>query len=113
MDQSAARLSSVEYQGELTIISRPWHIFKEAGSQIIADYDLLTKHRSSAVIDDEHTVVYNQDNIFLEEGVQIKAAILNAENGPIYLGKNSSIEELISFFIIKFFSIEKIIRPPK
>ena len=86
-------LPTSEYAGELTIISRPWHIFKEAGSQIREDYRLLTQNRQSAPIDDKHTTVYNAENIFIEEGVSIKAAILNAEKGPIYLGKNSSVEE--------------------
>ncbi len=86
-------VATSEYAGELTIISRPWHIFKEAGAQIRADYKLLTKNRQSAAITDKHTIVYNQGNVFLEEGVNIKAAILNAENGPIYLGRNSTVEE--------------------
>jgi UDP-N-acetylglucosamine diphosphorylase/glucosamine-1-phosphate N-acetyltransferase len=87
------KLPTAEYQGELTIISRPWHIFKEAGNQIRADYKLLTQNRHSASIDDKHTAVYNVENIFIEEGVSIKTAILNADNGPIYLGKNSTVEE--------------------
>jgi UDP-N-acetylglucosamine diphosphorylase/glucosamine-1-phosphate N-acetyltransferase len=86
-------LPTREYESNLTIISRPWHIFKEAGQQIIADYDLLTKNRQSAVVTDKHTVIYNEENIFLEEGVSIKAAVLNAENGPIYIGKNATVEE--------------------
>ena len=86
-------LPTTEYNGRLTVISRPWHIFKEAGNQIRADYKLITHNRQSAPITDKHTIVYNADNIFIEEGVNIKAAILNAENGPIYLGKNSTVEE--------------------
>ena len=82
-----------EYDGEPNIMSRPWHIFKEAGKQIRLDYKLLTENRSSAPIDDPHTIVYGADDIFIEEGVTIRAAILNAENGPIYIGKNSVIEE--------------------
>ncbi len=34
-----------------------------------------------------------QRTIFVEEGVYIRAAILNAETGPIYLGKNSIVQE--------------------
>jgi UDP-N-acetylglucosamine diphosphorylase/glucosamine-1-phosphate N-acetyltransferase len=37
--------------------------------------------------------MYNEQNVFLEEGVYIRAAVLNAETGPIYLGKNSIIQE--------------------
>jgi UDP-N-acetylglucosamine diphosphorylase/glucosamine-1-phosphate N-acetyltransferase len=87
------QLPSSEYTSELTIISRPWHIFKEAGAQIRADHKLLTQNRQSAPIADKHTIVFNEENVFLEEGVNIKAAILNAENGPIYLGRNSTVEE--------------------
>jgi len=86
-------VNTTEYQNTVTIISRPWHIFKQTGAEIRADYNLLTKNSVSASITDVNTIVYDADNIFLEEGVNIKAAILNAENGPIYLGKNSIIEE--------------------
>lgn len=86
-------VNTTEYQNTVTIISRPWHIFKQTGAEIRADYNLLTKNSVSASITDVNTILYDADNIFLEEGVNIKAAILNAENGPIYLGKNSIIEE--------------------
>src|SRR5690606_194725 len=42
---------------------------------------------------DPHTICYNSADIFIEEGAQIKAAVLNAENGPIYIGKNAQISE--------------------
>jgi UDP-N-acetylglucosamine diphosphorylase/glucosamine-1-phosphate N-acetyltransferase len=84
---------ATEYTGKTIILSRPWHIYKEAGQQIRLDYELLTQNRKSEPISDPHTIVYGAENIFLEEGVRIKAAILNAENGPIYLGKESVIEE--------------------
>jgi len=87
------KVNTAEYQSTVTIISRPWHIFKQVGAEIRADYSLITKNRISATITDTNTIVYVTENIFLEEGVNIKAAILNAENGPIYLGKNSVIEE--------------------
>jgi UDP-N-acetylglucosamine diphosphorylase/glucosamine-1-phosphate N-acetyltransferase len=84
---------AIEYHGDLTLISRPWHIFKEAGAQIRQDYQMVTNQRQSAPINDKHTIVYQPQNIFIEAGVSIKAAILNAEDGPIYLGKGTSVEE--------------------
>ncbi len=77
---------------ETTIISQLWHIFEQNRNQIIADYEIVTKGRKSQPITDPHTAVYGKDNIFLEEGVSIKSAILDAENAPIYLGKNSIVE---------------------
>ena len=86
-------LTRQQYNNELTLISRSWHIFKEAGSQIKADYDILTANRKSEPIIDKHTIIYGAENIFIEKGVSIKAATLNAETGPIYLAKNTKVEE--------------------
>ncbi|MCR9081276.1 MAG: glucose-1-phosphate thymidylyltransferase, partial [Cyclobacteriaceae bacterium] len=36
---------------------------------------------------------YSPENIFIEEGAVIRASILNAEGGPIYIGKNTEIQE--------------------
>lgn len=85
--------STIEYVGEICFIEHPWNIFLENGAQIRADYELVTNNRTSEPIEDLHTRVYNPESIFIEPGVKIKAAILNAEKGPIYLGKGSSVEE--------------------
>lgn len=83
----------IEYPHNLTVIDRPWKIFRENGAQLRVDYNLVTEGRTSAGITDKHTVVYGAENIFVEEGVTVRAAILNAENGPIYLGKSSLLHE--------------------
>jgi UDP-N-acetylglucosamine diphosphorylase/glucosamine-1-phosphate N-acetyltransferase len=54
---------------------------------------LITQGRKSVGIQDKHTIVYGEENLFVEEGVTIHAAIINAENGPVYLGKNSIVQE--------------------
>ncbi len=82
-----------EYDGDVTVIDKLWKIFFENGRQIRADFSVITAGRKSARITDPHTIVYGADNLFVEEGVTIKAAIINAEPGPVYLGKNSIIQE--------------------
>jgi len=82
-----------EYTQSITIINQVWKIFQLNGSQIRADFKLITKNRKSAGITDKHTRTYSEENIFVEEGASIKAALLNAENGPIYIGKNTQIHE--------------------
>ena len=84
---------TIEIKEELVQIERPWHIFKENGAQIRLDYDLITQGRKSHKIEDPYTRVYASHHIFIEEGATIKDATLNAENGPIYIGKNAVIEE--------------------
>ncbi len=82
-----------DYYGKISLIQNVWDIFKLNAAQIKYDFEILTAGRESQKIDDPHTIVYNESNVFLEPGASIKAAILNAENGPIYLGKNSRVEE--------------------
>jgi UDP-N-acetylglucosamine diphosphorylase/glucosamine-1-phosphate N-acetyltransferase len=81
------------YTGVVNRIEHPWHIFQKNAQQIIADFTLLTKGRKSNILTDAATILYSPENIFIEEGAQIKAAVLNAEKGPIYIGKNAQIQE--------------------
>ncbi|MFT6871299.1 MAG: UDP-N-acetylglucosamine diphosphorylase/glucosamine-1-phosphate N-acetyltransferase [Roseivirga sp.] len=83
----------ITYHESFRLISNPWDIFQFNKEQIISDYALITDGRASAMITDPHTVVYGVENIFIEEGASIRAAILNAEDGPIYIGKNAQIHE--------------------
>ena len=75
------------------LLQKTWNIFQLNGEQIKSDFKLITKGRKSIEITDPFTKVYSPENIFIEEGAVIKAAILNAENGPIYIGKNAEIQE--------------------
>lgn len=82
-----------KFDGEVIIITQLPHIFLENGDQIKADFKLITADRKSQEITDPFTRVYGAQNIFVEEGANIKSVILNAEQGPIYIGKNATIQE--------------------
>lgn len=77
----------------IQFLERTWDIFRANKQEIEKDFDLITTSRKSQEITDKHTVLYNEGRIFVEEGATIKAAILNAEKGSIYIGKNATIEE--------------------
>ena len=83
----------VELGFEPVLVQKVWNIFQFNGDQIRLDFKLLTEGRKSAEISDPYTKVYSPENIFIEEGVKIRAAILNAEGGPIYIGANAEIQE--------------------
>lgn len=85
--------NTIQYSEDVTVIDKTWKIFVENSKQIKSDFKMITEGRKSAEIQDKHTIVYGHENLFIEEGVNIKAAIINAENGPVYLGKNSIIQE--------------------
>ncbi|MCE6992810.1 putative sugar nucleotidyl transferase [Dyadobacter sp. CY323] len=76
-----------------TLIRNVWDIFSLNGPQIKADFERITKGRISEAISDPYTHYYNAAQIFIEPGAVIKASILNAETGPIYIGKNALIQE--------------------
>lgn len=82
-----------EFASPLTLIDQVWKIYQNNGAQIKEDFTLITKGRKSYPITDPFTRIYNSDQVFLEEGVEIRAALLNADNGPIYLGKNTMVQE--------------------
>ncbi len=81
------------YEKNYVAIEHLWDIYLQNGAQIIADFEVLTAGRTSALITDPYTRCYAPDTIFIEEGVTIKSAILNAEGGPIYIGKEATISE--------------------
>ena len=80
-----------DFEGQINTIRYPWDIFLQNGREIINDYALLDSTESRG-LDDPHTITYG-DQIFIESGASIKASILNAENGPIYIGKNAEVQE--------------------
>ena len=92
-DDEMTTQNTIEYENQFTIIDHPWRVFRENADQLKRDFKLITQGRKSFPISDKYTAVYGEENIFVEEGVTILAAVLNAESGPIYLGKNSIVQE--------------------
>ena len=83
----------VDYFQEVCIVRTPADLFTHNGAEIRADFTRLTKGRTSCEVGDKHTIVYNPENVFIENGVKIRAAIINAEDGPVYIGKDVEIQE--------------------
>ncbi len=73
-------------------VKNTWDIFSLNSIALEADFELLTEGRKSQEIPKTVQCI-NKENIFLEEGVTINFAVLNASKGPIYIGKNTEIME--------------------
>lgn len=82
----------VVYEGEILSVARTWDIFSKNGEALQADFDFLTNGRKSAPISNTNQLIC-PENIFLEEGAKVEYSILNASEGPIYLGKDSEVWE--------------------
>lgn len=87
------QFTAKEFTGELSIVRKLPDLFLLNAAQIEVDFKKITKGRKSHKITDPFTRVYNPENVFVEEGANIKAAIINAENGPVYIGKNAILQE--------------------
>ena len=85
-------IERIEFEGELIIIRHTWDLFRNNGPALEADFELLTEGRKSAPIPSTVHCI-NKERIFLEEGVDIEIAVLNAKKGPIYIGKNAEVHE--------------------
>ncbi|MDR6560546.1 MULTISPECIES: GlmU family protein [unclassified Arcicella] len=83
---------TVDFEGDLRIIRQAIDIYTHNGEQIMSDFQRITKNRTSQPINDRFTAFYNESQIFIEEGVELKAVVLDASNGPIYLGKGVNIQ---------------------
>ena len=83
---------AIEYLDDVIKIENTWDIFSKNGAAIEDDFELMTNGRQSQSIP-EMTVAFNRKDIFIEEGAKLPMCSLNAENGPIYIGKNAEIME--------------------
>jgi len=85
-------LEVFQSEGTLLKVETTCDIFSKNGDAIKADYKLLTADRTSEPIP-EKTVAFNTEAIFIEEGAKLPLCVLNATDGPIYIGKNTEIME--------------------
>ena len=83
---------AIEYRGPVLKIQHTWDIFSFNGEAIQADFELLTQNRTSQPIPSSCNVI-GAGHIFIEEGVVLDFATLNAASGPIYIGKDALIME--------------------
>ncbi len=90
--QTFSNYEFTEFDEAIVKLENLWDIFLLNGEQIEADFKLLTRGRRSQMINPSNRV-FGAENIFIEEGAQIEAAILNGTKGKIYIGKNSEVME--------------------
>ena len=83
---------SFNVKHDINVIHYPWDIFKLNDWAIRQDFELLTRKRKSQPVPRSNKTI-NPKNIFIEKGAKVEHSILNAETGPIYIGKNAEIME--------------------
>ena len=85
----------VKEEIDVKVINYPWDLINANGKEIISDFNLIIKDTDGNNIKGkiyEGAYLINKGNIYLGEGAKIKpGTVLDAENGPIYIGNNAEI----------------------
>lgn len=82
--------TQIEFQGTFKLISRPWHIFSENGTEIEKDIATLNVRPNN---NSEATIYGEKDKIFIHPSAAVRAISLNTEKGSIYIGENAKVSE--------------------
>ncbi|MDT7830260.1 GlmU family protein [Pricia sp. S334] len=83
---------TIDYKDGTLRVAHTWDIFEKNAEALEADFELITAGRTSAPISKSNTLIC-PERIFAEAGARVEHSILNATEGPIYLGKNSEVWE--------------------
>ena len=76
---------------EVKIVDRSWKIFQWNGLAIEADMQVLRAKKKSQSVPAWVTLI--GDDIFIEEGAELMPCIINASEGPVYIGKGAHVME--------------------
>ncbi|RMG30299.1 MAG: glucose-1-phosphate thymidylyltransferase [Bacteroidetes bacterium] len=68
-------------------------LFLLNGQLIAFDFELAVRTAKRAPLTDPYTRVYGADNLFIEEGASVRAAIIDAEDGPVFIGQGAQVLE--------------------
>ena len=90
-DFDLEKLNKIESHVEFNMLNNLWDIFSDNAREIKKDFKLLTANRKSQLLNETNKLVGK--DIFIEKGAKVSCSIFNAEDGPIYIGKDAEIME--------------------
>ena len=97
-DLEGQNISDV-FEEDLRHLRRPYDVFLMNPLVLVEDYKRIIAGRKSQPLSDTNKILgpmADEDGmprIFLEEGAEVEGAILNLNEGPIYVGKDAKILE--------------------
>lgn len=83
----------MEYDQPVKLLTRPWHITQWNPEEIVSDLSVIGPYEEADSLTDQHTIIYSPENLFVGTDVQARAALINAENGPVYIGAGAVLSE--------------------
>jgi UDP-N-acetylglucosamine diphosphorylase/glucosamine-1-phosphate N-acetyltransferase len=89
MDDGAMNFTTIN---QVERLQYPHQIIQWNKTFIESDFKLLTNGRISRPPSFTNQVLHPR-NVFIEEGASVECAIINAKDGPVYIGKNAVVME--------------------
>jgi UDP-N-acetylglucosamine diphosphorylase/glucosamine-1-phosphate N-acetyltransferase len=83
---------AVTIHDDIKSLRFPWDIFQLNDYALREDFKLLTRNKTSQKISKTNRVI-NPAAVFIERGAVVEHCMLNAAEGPIYIGKNALLME--------------------
>ncbi len=83
-------IAPLQTKSEIKKVNFLWDLIEMNEDAILSDYRLLTHNRRSQPIPDT-VKVSAPEKVFIEEGAILEHVIINATEGPVYIGKNAQI----------------------
>ncbi|MBN2571778.1 MAG: GlmU family protein [Ignavibacteriales bacterium] len=84
----------IKKEVDVKVVNYPWDLVSYNGEQIAKDFERLVGNEKNKIKGKVYDGVQliNKENIFIDEGAKIKpGVVLDAEEGPIYIGKDAKI----------------------
>lgn len=82
-----------EYDGQVTVINRPFDVFLTNGAALESDFAEVTRGRASQPEPQSCMVIGDVSRLFIEEGATVSGAVINVETGPVYIGRGATVME--------------------
>lgn len=90
--QEVAAYPAREYAGDVVRMVYPYHIFSHNAREIASDFGLLTRGRISEPLNDS-VRIYGEHPCFVEPGARVNYAVINTQDGPVYIGAHAQVME--------------------
>ncbi|MDO7576957.1 MAG: glucose-1-phosphate thymidylyltransferase, partial [Flavobacteriaceae bacterium] len=90
LPQDFSNFEVVVVQEVLLHIEKVSDLFSKNAAVLAMDFDRLTHNKVSQPLDNSNRLIH-PERIFIAPGAQVSCAVLNATDGPIYIGSDAQI----------------------
>lgn len=79
------------FSGDVTLLCERWHLFQWNDKVLRSDFKLIQK--SSAELSISNRLIGGPEHLFIHPSAKVEGAIINVNEGPVYIGSNAEIME--------------------